>query len=106
MIVLLTVLSALAVLAFVGVLIYFLFHIVVALEHTGGAPDSYLAKIGFGVRAIERETSHLAPQVTRLNQGLSSLAERLSAADRHLRSVAEALSSGGEVARSGDWPQR
>lgn len=93
MIVLLTVLSALAVLVFVGVLVWFLFRIASELEQIGGDPDSYLAKIGYGVRAIDKETSHLAPQGTRLNQGLMSLTEKLDVVDGHLRSVAEALSS-------------
>lgn len=97
MIVLLTVLSALAVLAFAGVLAWFLFRVVVELEHIGGEPDSYLAKIGFGVQAIDKETSHLAPQVTQLNQNLVTLTEKLTVVDGHLRSVAEALSSGGGV---------
>lgn len=94
MIALLTVLSALAVLVFVGVLVWFLFRITLELEQIGGEPDSYLAKISYGVRAIDKETSHLAPQVTRLNQGLTTLTEKLDAVDGHLRSVAETLSSG------------
>jgi hypothetical protein len=91
--ILLTVLTALLILVFVGVLIYYLRRIVVALERIGGSPTSYLAKLGFGVRAIERETSHLAPQVTQLNQGLTALAEGLGAVDEHLKAVIAAVTA-------------
>src|SRR5262245_44200310 len=93
----LTLLSALEVLTFVGALVYFLSRIISALERIGGMPDSYLAKLSFGLRAIEKETSHLAPQVTQLNQGLSSLVNGLSTSDEHLKAVAEALSEEKEV---------
>ena len=50
------------------------------LETIGGpatrfkAPANFLPKIRLGVRAIERQTDALAPQVTRLNGGLSASA--------------------------------
>jgi len=91
--VLLTVLTALLILVFVGVLLYYLRRIVVALESIGGSSTSYLAKLSFGVRAIEMETSHLAPQVTQLNQGLAALAEGLTAVDGHLKAVIAAVSA-------------
>ncbi len=90
----LTILSALEVLAFVGALIAFLGRIVSALERIGGSPTSSLAKVSFGVRAIEKETSHLAPQVTQLNQGLIALGGKLTAVDTHLGTVAEKLTGG------------
>ena len=93
----LTILSALEVLTFAGALVYFLNRIASALERIGGTPDSYLAKLSFGLRAIEKETSHLAPQVTQLNQGLEALASELSTSDEHLDSVAEALAEEKEV---------
>ena len=93
----LTILSALEVLTFAGALVYFLNRIASTLERIGGAPDSYLAKLSFGLRAIEKETSHLAPQVTQLNQGLEALASELSTSDEHLESVAEALVEEKEV---------
>lgn len=94
----LTILSALQVLAFVGALIAFLGRIVSALERIGGSPASSLAKVSFGVRAIEKETSHLAPQVTRLNQGLVALGGKLGVVDAHLGSVAKNLTGeGGEA---------
>lgn len=87
----LTILTALEVLALVGALIAFLGRIVAGLERIGGSPTSYLAKVSFGVRAIERETSHLGPQVTQLNQGLTVLAGKLGLVDQHLGAVAGKL---------------
>jgi len=87
----LTLLSALQVLAFVGALVAYLRRIVTTLESIGGLPTSYLAKISFGVRAIEKETSHLAPQVIQLNQGLTTLGEKLAVVDEHLGTVARTL---------------
>ena len=91
----LTILSAVAVLAFVAVVVYYLLLIVRALESIGGSPDSYLAKLGFGVRAIEMETSHLAPQVIQLNEALTALAGGLGAVERDLGAVADALNPAG-----------
>ncbi len=90
----LTILSAVQVLAFVGALIAFLARIVAALERIGGSPNSSLAKVSFGVRAIEKETSHLAPQVMRLNQGLVSLGGKLAVVDSDLGTVAARLTGG------------
>ena len=72
-------------------LIAFLERIVTGLERIGGAPDSSLGKVRFGVRAIEKETSHLAPQVIQLNAGLTALAGKLSVVDDHLAAVATRL---------------
>ncbi len=91
----LTVLSALEVLVFVGALIRFLVRIVDSLERIGGAPGSSLAKVGFGVRAIEKETSHLGPQVLQLNAGLTALADKLGVVDGHLAAVAVQLTGEG-----------
>lgn len=97
MIVRLTILTALEVLAFAGALIAFLGRIVAQLERIGGSPSSSLAKVSFGVRAIEKETSHLAPQVTQLNQGLTALAGKLQLVDTHLGAVARRLGGGGNA---------
>jgi len=94
----LTILSALQVLAFVGALIALLGRIVSTLERIGGSPTSSLARVSFGVRAIEKETSHLAPQVTQLNQGLIALGGKLRVVDSHLGTVAGALTKGKEGA--------
>ncbi len=87
----LTVISAVQVLVFVGALVTYLRRIVTSLESIGGLPTSYLAKISFGVRAIEKETSHLAPQVIQLNQGLTILGEKLGVVDEHLGTAARTL---------------
>ena len=50
----------------------------------GGTPTSFLAKLRLGLRAIEQETSHLTPQVIKLNEGLTQVAGGLEAIDKHL----------------------
>lgn len=82
--VLLTFLTALLVLVFFVVLAYALVKISQALESIGGTPTSYLAKLRLGLRAIERETSHLAPNVVKVNAGLTQIAGGLVAVDKHL----------------------
>ena len=82
--VLLTFLTALLVLVFFVVLAYALVKISQALESIGGTPTSYLAKLRLGLRAIERETSHLAPNVVKINAGLTQIAGGLVAVDKHL----------------------
>lgn len=96
MILRLTILTVAEVLGLVGALVYFLFRIINALERIGGSPDSYLAKLRLGVRAIETETGHLGPQVTQLNQGLLALAGKLGVVDGQLGAVAQALSGNKE----------
>ena len=81
---LLTLLTALLVLVFFGVLAYALVRISGALIAIGGKPTSYLAKLRMGLRAIEKETSHLAPQVTQVNAGLTQIAGGLASVDKHL----------------------
>jgi hypothetical protein len=81
----------LEVVALAGVLLFFLERIAGALDRAGGTPRSDLARISFGVRAIETETSHLAPQVTQLNASLQEVAGKLQVVDGHLASVARAL---------------
>ena len=87
----LTVLSALEVVALAGVLLSYLGRIAGALDRAGGTPRSDLARISFGVRAIETETSHLAPQVTQLNASLHDVAVKLQVVDGHLAAVVRAL---------------
>lgn len=97
MIVLLTALSALAVVALFGALVFYLIRIIQALESIGGmtpkgysSRSSYLSKITFGLRAIEQQTGHLGPEVTRLNRGLTRAAESLGSIDGHLERTVEA----------------
>ena len=80
-IILLTLASCLAVLLLLAVVAIDLRRIISELDDIGGASRSYLAKIRYGLRAIEVETAQLAPQGTALNRGLRAL-------DGGLRSVA------------------
>jgi len=82
--------AALVILVFV-VLAFGLIKISNTLRAIGGTPTSYLAKLRFGLRAIETETGHLAPQVTVLNRGLGQVAENLGEVDRHLGGTLEAV---------------
>lgn len=95
----LTLLSALEVVAFAGALAYYLTRISAALARAGGNPDSSLAKIAFGVRAIEQQTGSLDRDVRRLNQDLETLASKLRAVDGHLAAVARALATESEGTR-------
>ena len=89
--VLLTVLSSLLVLVFFAVLAYALMKISQALESIGGTPTSFLAKLRLGLRAIEKETSHLAPQVVKINAGLTQIAGGLVSVDKHLVGTIDAV---------------
>ena len=82
--VLLPLLTALLVLAFFSVLAYALVRIAATLESIGGTPTSYLAKLRLGLRVIERETSHLGPNVVAINAGLGQIAAGLASVDAHL----------------------
>ena len=95
MVALLTVLTALLVLVFFGVLAYALTKISTALESIGGKPTSYLAKLRMGLRAIEKETSHLAPQVIKVNAGLTQIAGGLASVDKHLVGTIDAVTRQG-----------
>lgn len=90
MIVLLMILSALALLALFVALIYFLKKIITVLDRVGGNPDSYLAKLRMGLRAIEVETGHLPTQVTKLNTSLIAIGGGLDAVDERLVGTATA----------------
>ena len=89
--ILLSVLTAVLVLVFFVVLAYALVCISGALESVGGKPTSFLAKLRLGLRAIEKETSHLTPQVTQLNAGLTQIAGGLTAVDQHLVGTIDAV---------------
>jgi hypothetical protein len=68
------------------------------LETIGGpatrfvAPVNYLAKIRLGVRAIERQTDALGPQVGRLNERLTAIRDGLRAIDGNLARLIAAVS--------------
>ncbi len=76
--------SAICVLAFFLVVAFALLRIDPVLESIGGRGDSYLAKLRLGLRAIERETSHLPAAAPRINEGLAALAGGLTAVDASL----------------------
>src|ERR1700730_2635455 len=96
--VLLAVLSVVGAAALFVALAPFLRAIDGELEATGGpptrfvAPANFLAKIRLGVRAIERQTDSLAPQVTRLNAGLSAVRDGLRAIDGNLATLIASVS--------------
>ena len=90
--VLLTVLGCLLALVFLIALAYFVIRITAVVESIGTGGRSSLAMITWGVRAIETETAHIAPQVTALNGALSQVAAGLKAIDGGLVAVAETAS--------------
>ncbi|HUF38232.1 MAG TPA: hypothetical protein VMN57_06905 [Anaerolineales bacterium] len=91
MFVFLTILSAIVVVAFFTVLAVYLVLIARTLETIGGDPDSFLAKLRLGLRAIETETGHLPGEVTRLNETLAEIAGGLQQTDAHLSSTIDAV---------------
>lgn len=94
MITLLTALSCLAALLFLAVVAWGLVRIVGLLESIGGRGDSYLAKLRLGLRAIERETSHLPRAAPGINAALGSTAAGLRAVDAGLGRVLAGLTRG------------
>jgi hypothetical protein len=97
---LLILINAVLVLLFFGVIAFALLKIVPLLESIGGRGDSFLAKLRFGLRAIEVETSHIPGAVPGINEGLGKIAEGLTAVDRmlgelHVALVAQSKPSGG-----------
>lgn len=96
MLILLTIISALVVVVFFGVVAAYLVLIARTLEAIGGSPDSFLAKLRLGLRAIEQETGHLPGEATQLNQGLTAVAGHLQEVDRHLVKTIEAVVRQGE----------
>jgi hypothetical protein len=91
MMLLLTLLTVVLVLVFFVILAVALVRISRVLESIGGTPTSFLAKLRFGLRAIEKETSHLTPQVLQVNAGLLQIAGGLDSVDRHLVGAIEAV---------------
>ena len=87
----LTFFSAVAALLFLGVVARALFAIVRLLEAIGGGGQSYLAKLRLGLRAIERETSHLPAAAPGINAGLDATARGLMGVDATLGGLHKAL---------------
>ena len=91
MLILLTVISALVVVIFFGALAAYLVQIARTLEAIGGNADSVLAKLRWGLRAIEQETGHLPGEVTKLNEGLMAVGAGLQKVDEHFMKTIEAV---------------
>ena len=90
--ILLMIITILAVLLLVFVLVKYLNLIINVLTTIGGDGKSYLAKLRFGLRAIETETGHLPTQVTQLNKSLTNISEGLTVVDDELnQSIKAAL---------------
>ena len=83
--------TAFVVLLFLGVVAWALTRIVSALDAIGSAGDSLLAKLRLGLRAIERETSHLPAAAPKINGGLQQIAGGLTQVDATLDSLHAAL---------------
>ena len=93
MIELLTLVTALGALLFLGVVAWGLVKIVAVLDNIGGRGDSYLAKLRLGLRAIEKETSHLPAIVPGINAGLGQVAAGLVGVDATLGELHQALTA-------------
>lgn len=93
MLTLLIIVSALGALIFLAVVALALTKIVPALEAIGGNGDSLLAKLRLGLRAIERETSHLPAAAPKINAGLASIANGLIQVDATLAGLLAALNA-------------
>jgi hypothetical protein len=95
---LLMVLSVVGVAALFIALALFLVAITNELEAIGGPatrfkkPVNYLSKIRLGVRAIEVQTGHLVPQISKLNAGLSAVRDGLTVIDANLAGVIASVS--------------
>lgn len=92
--ILLTVLTILLVLLLVAVLWVGLVKIYRLLEDIGGAttstPGSLLARIRWGVRAIEQQTAGIEPHAARLAQSIAALGEGLRRMPQQPRDNTEA----------------
>ena len=88
---LLMLLSGLLVLLLLATLAYALVKIAQVLDVIGGSPTSYLAKLRLGLRAIERETSHLPAALGKVNDGFGAIADGLGAIESHLGGTVAAL---------------
>ena len=88
--ILLTLVSCILALAFLLALALFVKRIITALESIGTDGKSSLEMVTWGVRAIETETSHIAPQVTKLNGNLVQVADGLKVINDDLVATAKA----------------
>jgi len=91
MFVFLMLITVLAAILLLVVLVLNLTKIIDALNAIGGNPNSYLAKLRLGLRAIEIETGHIPTEVTTLNTELGVIAEGLIGVDQHLTNTIDAV---------------
>jgi len=77
-----TVMTALLTLLFLGVVAEAVWLIQRRLKRIGGNGDSFLAKLRFGLRAIERQTAYLPSELPRINAAVTALAPPSNAGDR------------------------
>ena len=70
---LLIILSCILSLVFLGTVALSLVAIINNLAPIGGSSDSFLAKLRLGLRAIEKQTSHLGQILPKVNETLSGL---------------------------------
>jgi hypothetical protein len=70
---LIVLLSCLVALIFLAVVAWALIQINAQLAAIGGTPESFLAKLRLGLRAIEKQTSHLRPMLEQTNSVLASI---------------------------------
>ena len=70
---LMVLLSCLVTLIFLAVVAWALIQINNHLAAIGGTPESLLAKLRLGLRAIEKQTSHLPPLLEQTNTVLASI---------------------------------
>jgi len=89
MIVGLTLLGAFVAVLFLSVVAIYVSRITRALERIGG-DNSLLAKITYGVRAIEVETGAIPTQVVKLNASLGAAGGGLTAIDETLKRIIDA----------------
>ena len=73
------------------ILVFNLVQIIATLNAIGGTSTSFLAKLRWGLRAIETETGHLPVEVTKLNEALTKTAEGLKVVDDHLVGTIDAV---------------
>lgn len=82
-------LSMVGALLLLGVVAVFVVVITRVIDHFGASKDCDLAKICWGLRAIEKETAVLPRDVPQLNQELAAVRDGLLAIDRSLVTAAQ-----------------
>ena len=75
-------LTMIAVLTFAAIVARYVIAITAVVEHFGSGKDSDLAKICWGVRAIDRETAILPGGISELNNHLVAIRDGLVSIDR------------------------